>query len=73
MGNTTCSQVYVKCPFYCGDDGKKCLTCEGMVDDSYISWKFKNRENFRQQMDIFCCDCYKNCEIYRMLMESKYE
>ena len=73
MGSASYNQVFVKCPFYCGDDGKKSLTCEGIVEDSYINWKFKKKENFQQQLHIFCCEYYKNCEIYRMLMENKYE
>ena len=73
MGNSACSQNFVKCPFYCGDDGKRQLSCEGIVEDSLINWKFKTKQSFRQQMEIFCCQYYENCEIYRMLMENKYE
>ena len=73
MSSQKCSQILVKCPFYCRDDGKKSLTCEGIVEDSSITWKFQKRENFKQQLHVFCCEYYKNCEIYRMLMENKYE
>ena len=65
-------QVYVKCPFYRRDDGSRCLTCEGVVEDSTLKWMFRHKEDLNQQMDIFCCDYYKNCEVYRMLMEAKY-
>ena len=62
----------VKCPFYRRDDGSSRLVCEGIVEDSTLTWNFSSREDLRGQLDIFCCDYFKNCEVYRMLMESKY-
>ena len=68
----TCRQKDVKCPFYRQDDGKGCLACEGVVEGSTMEWKFENQQDLKQQMEIFCCDYYKNCEVYRMLREAKY-
>lgn len=72
MGNTPYHQVYVKCPFYKRDDCARRLTCEGIVDHSNLCWEFRNKKDLQQQMEIFCNEYYKNCEVYRMLMENKY-
>lgn len=62
----------IQCPFYRRDDGRNRLSCEGMVDGSTLNQNFASRKDLRQQMEIFCCGKYENCEIYRMLMENKY-
>ena len=67
------NQVYVKCPFYRNDDGKTVVSCEGFVDGSTVKLQYRRKADFKQQMEIFCCDHYKNCEIYRALMEAKYD
>ncbi len=72
MSSGSYTQVYVKCPFYHRDDGKIRLTCEGIVENSTMNWNFRCKADLQQQMDIFCCEYYKNCEVYRMLMEAKY-
>lgn len=65
-------QSKVECPFYKLDD-KFNIFCEGVTDDSTIIIRFRFKKGRDQQMRIFCCDHYKNCEIYRMLMSAKYE
>ncbi len=65
-------QVYVKCPFYRFDDGKRRVNCEGIIEDSSLSLNFRNKEDFTIQLKTFCCQHYKNCEVYRMLID-KYE
>ena len=72
MSEGSYKQVHVKCPFYRRDDCQTKLTCEGIVDDSTLNWNFRRKEDMLQQMDIFCCAYFKNCEVYRMLMEAKY-
>lgn len=72
MSSGSYRQVNVKCPFYKHDDNRWKVVCEGIVDGSTLSLNFKDKGDFNQQMDIFCCDYYKNCEVYRMLMEAKY-
>ena len=62
-------QAYVKCPFYKYDDGKRRITCEGLVDDSSIALIYQKRADFEQQIDVFCCEHYKKCEIYRAIYD----
>ena len=66
-------QRYVGCPFYKNDDGSNKIKCEGLVDNSTIGLSFQRPRDFRRQMEVFCCDRYICCEIYRMLMDNKYE
>ncbi len=72
MAGGSFQQVHVKCPFYRSDDARCKLSCEGVIDGSTLTWSFQNKADLKQQMDIFCCEYYKNCEVYRMLMEAKY-
>ena len=73
MSSGSYKQVEVRCPFYHRDDGRNMLCCEGVVEGSTLHWNFQKRQDLQQQMEIFCCEYYKNCEVYRMLMEAKYE
>jgi hypothetical protein len=65
-------QADVGCPFYKYDDGRRRITCEGLVDESSVALIFNRRSDYELQIREFCCKYYKNCEIYRILME-KYE
>ena len=62
----------VECPFYKRDDPTN-IYCEGISEDSCLITRFRFKVGRDQQMRIFCSEHYKNCEIYRMLMEAKYE
>jgi hypothetical protein len=64
--------VEVRCPFYKYDDGKKRITCEGLVDDSSLALIYRKREDYEAQLGIFCCEHYEKCEIYAVLAQ-KYE
>ena len=72
MPSGSFKQVYVQCPFYKYDDGKKRITCEGLLDESSIALIDHNTKDFERQIDVFCSCHYKKCEIYRML-SSLYE
>ena len=72
MSSGSYRQVNVQCPFYRNDDSRWKVVCEGIVEGSTLSLNFKDRKDLNQQMDIFCCDHYENCEVYRMLMDYKY-
>jgi hypothetical protein len=62
------------CPFYKSDDEqKKRIICEGIVDKSTLALTFRRRNDYDTQLGVFCCEHYKKCEIYRMLMENKYD
>lgn len=62
----------VQCPFFKFDDGRRRITCEGIFINSSLALIYHSRKDFETQMQVFCCEHYKNCEIYRMLMD-KYE
>jgi len=66
----------VRCPFFRGENRQwNKIVCEGLGDAKSISWEF-DRQDERQrirQMEVFCQDHYENCEVYRMILESKYE
>lgn len=63
----------VQCPFYRKDDGKQFIKCEGIIDESGLTLTFCRKRDFVKQVTVFCCDKYKNCEIYRTIMAAKYE
>lgn len=63
----------VQCPFYRFDDKKRSITCEGILDRSHITLSYQNGRDQRKQLEVFCCEHYKKCEIYRMLMKEKYD
>lgn len=65
-------QTYVRCPFYKFDDGKKRITCEGIIDDSSLALIYHNKKDYETQIMTFCCEHYMKCEVYRLLIE-KYD
>lgn len=64
-------QVYVKCPFY-RFSTPTTLSCEGLGDAQTIKWTFIKKAELNKQMEVFCMDHCENCELYRMLLEAKY-
>ena len=66
----------ILCPFFRREDRQRHkIICEGLGDAKSISWNFAvedERQRIRQ-MEIFCQDCYQNCELYRVIRESKYD
>ena len=72
MSSGSYKQVFVQCPFYKWDDGKKRITCEGIVDNSSIALIYHCKTDYECQLINFCCENYEKCEIYRLLAE-KYE
>ena len=72
MPSGSYKQIEVQCPFYKYDDGKRRITCEGIIDDSSLALIYHNKHDYALQMDVFCCCNYQKCEIYRMLMD-KYD
>lgn len=62
-------QITIQCPFYRQDiPVRRQIRCEGLVDKSSISLTYQRKADYEKQMEVFCCDKYINCEIYRMLM-----
>lgn len=72
MPSGSYKQIEVQCPFYKYDDGKRRITCEGLVDDSSLALIYQRKSDYETQINVFCCKHYEKCEVYRMLME-KYE
>ena len=61
-------QADVRCPFYKYDDGKRRITCEGIIEDSSLALIYHNKHDYETQINVFCCQHYTNCEVYRLLM-----
>lgn len=72
MPSGSYKQIEVQCPFYKYDHARR-ITCEGLVDRSNLTLSYQNIKDYELQMNVFCCEHYKKCEVYRMLMEAKYE
>ena len=72
MSSGSFKQVYVQCPFYKTDDGRRQITCEGICDGCNMTLSFKSKSDWEKQIDVFCSEHYRKCEVYRMLME-KYQ
>lgn len=67
-------QADAQCPFFKFDEvKKKRIVCEGIVDESSLALIYFRRKDYEKQLSVFCCEHYKKCEIYRMLMENKYD
>lgn len=63
-----------QCPFYKFDDGqKRRIVCEGIVDKSTLALTYRHRCDYDTQLNVFCCEHYKKCEVYRMIMDAKYD
>jgi hypothetical protein len=68
------AQADVQCPFFKFDEyKKKRIVCEGFVDKSSLALIYCRKGDYETQLRVFCCEHYKKCEVYRMLMASKYE
>lgn len=65
-------QAGVRCPFYKFDDGKRRITCEGLIEDSSVALIYHRKADYEIQIDTFCCEHYTKCEVYRMLID-KYD
>lgn len=66
----------ILCPFFRREDGRRHkIICEGLGDAVSISWNFTDEDERQRirQIEIFCQDCYRNCELYRMIRETKYD
>lgn len=72
MSSGSYNQVRVECPFYCGDDGRQRITCEGILEGSSLTLNLKTQD-YKIQLREYCCKRYICCEIYRMLMDAKYQ
>lgn len=60
---------YAKCPYYRHSDCKHEVVCDGMIEKSKQIHRFDYTEDLLIQVKTFCCDKYKNCEVYGMLKQ----
>ena len=72
MSSGSFRQVDVQCPFYKHDDGRNRITCEGLVERSSLCLTYHSKNDFLIQFNTFCCEHYKKCEVYGILIE-KYQ
>lgn len=67
-------QADAQCPFFKFDEIKKNrIVCEGFVEESSLALIYCRRKDYETQLRVFCCEHYKRCEVYRMLMSAKYD
>lgn len=67
-------QKHSQCPFYKYDDRQaKRIVCEGIVNQSWLALNYHRKQDYDMQLTAFCCEHYKMCEIYLMLMKYKYD
>ena len=67
-------QADAQCPFFkFHDEKKKRIVCEGIVENSNLALIYCRGKDCYTQLCVFCCEHYKKCEVYRMLMATKYD
>lgn len=72
-GNSWKGRSDAQCPFFKADiAGKKRIICEGIVDNSTLALTFRRKEDHDTQLEVFCCEHYKKCEVYSILA-AKYD
>ena len=73
MPSGSFKQVDVQCPFYKSDDGKQKIVCEGFGNALNLTQSYTYKAEYERQMEVFCCRSYRKCEVYRLLMDTKYD
>ena len=73
MASGSFRQVDVQCPFFKSDDGRQCIVCEGFGDARSRIQTYRYKAEYEKQMEVFCSEHYRKCEVYRVIMETKYE
>ena len=69
---TSTRSKLVRCPFYRFDDNRMSIGCEGVTAESRLTLRFRKRAEWLQQMKLFCECHYECCEIYRVIMETRF-
>ncbi len=62
----------VQCPFYRYDNGSDRVVCEGVAEGSSLALVFERKADMIRQKEVFCCEHFRKCEVYAMLMK-KYD
>lgn len=66
-GNSGAAQ----CPFYRARSERE-VHCEGLLPESIAIHRFRSRTDCKQQLTIYCCEHFRQCEVYRSIMAEKY-
>ena len=61
-----------RCPFF-RSVGEKSVCCEGFMEGCTVSVRFVRPRLLDKHWRLYCCGRYDYCEIYRMVMEAKYD
>lgn len=72
---TSRNDTRVLCPFYQYDEklhSSYKIVCEGPTVDCMLILNYRKKQAFQTQIDVYCCEYYKRCEVYQMLM-ANYE
>ena len=73
-GSSWKGRVDAQCPFFKSDVAtQKRILCEGIVDRSTLALSFSRKKDYETQLSVFCCEHYKRCEVYNMIMKAKYD
>lgn len=63
----------VKCPLYLTDDKfAYTLTCEGYHESHVLLTRFRDAERKYKHMVKRCASNYKECPIYKLVLEERY-
>lgn len=60
------------CPFFRKSIGNA-VNCEGPFDGAYIRLIIPDKDAMDKHMQNYCNNRYACCEVYRMVMDAKYE
>ena len=61
-----------KCPFF-HEHTAITIACESPIPGSTVRMTFRGKTVKKTQYDVFCCNHYKNCELFRLVMEKYAE
>ena len=57
----------------CSPSALLLLVCEGIVNQSWLALNYHHKRDYETQLTAFCCEHYKRCEVYNMIMRYKYD
>lgn len=69
--STKWESVNVECPFYRENDDLT-IRCEGLTHGETVTRRFPRKTARAACMEQVCCGAYRNCPVYRLVSEVKY-
>lgn len=77
MGFRYKEEINIGCPFYRSMERetsrKYRVSCEGPSERGTMSMEMFSLADLDTQVRVFCCENWKKCEVYRLLMTEKYD